>query len=93
MGRDVAYYIGLFGGMMLGAALSRVVLHVGGFSQVVVSVVVGLIVARMADRAYLTRHANRLADRARQTPACPRCGNARVGRFCARCGTDVGGGG
>lgn len=88
MGRDAAYYVGLVAGLIGGAVVSGAVLHVEGFPQVLLSVVVGLVVARLFDRAYQTRQLRLRAEQQRSSPIpCPRCGNPRVGRFCSRCGT------
>ena len=91
MGRDAAYYAGLVVGLIGGAIASAAVLHVEGFPQVLLSVVAGLIVARMFDRAYQNRQAARRMQQQRLYPGapCPRCGNARVGRYCSRCGTPM----
>jgi hypothetical protein len=90
MGRDAAYYAGLVVGLIGGAIASAEVLHVGGFPQVLLSVVAGLVVARIFDRAYQKRQlARRMEQRLYPGAPCPRCGNARVGRYCSRCGTPM----
>jgi hypothetical protein len=90
MGRDAAYYAGLVVGLIGGAIVSAAVLHVEGFPQLLLSVVAGLIVARMVDRAYQRRQlARRTQQRLYPGAPCPRCGNARVGRYCSRCGTPM----
>ena len=88
MGRDTVYYVGMIAGLVLGAVGARA-MHYGGFTQIVLSVVAGLIVARIADRIYQEGRASRL-EAARLGRNCPRCGAARVGRFCSRCGAEVG---
>lgn len=77
----------LFGfvlGAVLGIILGRV-LHIGAPPILILAIIFGVIVSRgSANKPW---RPGQVARGRTPKSVCPQCGEARVGRFCARCGT------
>ena len=92
---DAIYYVALMGGIIVGAVAMRY-FGFGRIPQLLVGLVVGVGFGFLATRALEQRNAA-MPPPPGGPPGfqpdagpCPVCGNARVGLYCSRCGTETG---